>query len=379
LLVDAVAIEYDPEFGCFTVDGKIAIPIERDDAVVASLEAVSSVSVRSFEHALAAYEAQDAATVIAVYISDVPAAGFDPDLALRHVALDFLGGKLTAQVGRSLDTSANPPLNVEEVLRPLLERHIGIYDGDYRDDHEGHQIENYSLFLAGEDRTIQELFELARDSQALLDAADGVGALNARAVRDLVAGGRPGTLLGQPEVSWIDVKVVPHQLAGDGAGIELAKDVAAFANTGEDAIIVWGLSTTKAHGGDMINATRPFELTSVDIGAIRSALADRLVPLLTDIEIQLVELRAGYGFGWIFIPAQPSFVQPVLVRGAIEGSRVFGTHISVPFRVEEDTRHWDASTVHSLIQAGRVALQRAGDSKSTGDATTERPRTSDAE
>ncbi len=252
-------------------------------------------------------------------------------------------------------------MDVEELLKPLLERHIAVYDGDYRDDHDGHPIENYSLSLAGGDRTIQELFELARDSQALLDAADGVGALNARAVRDLVAGGRAGALVGQPEASWIDVKVVPHHLGGDGSGIELGKDVAAFANTGEDAIIVWGLSTTKAHGGDVISATRPFELTSVDIVAIRSALADRLVPLLTDIEIQLVELRAGYGFGWIFIPAQPSFVQPVLVRGAIEGNRVFGTHISVPFWVEEDTRHWDASTVHSLIQAGRVALQRIDD------------------
>jgi hypothetical protein len=70
---------------------------------------------------------------------------------------------------------------------------------------------------------------------------------------------------------------------------------------------------------------------------------------------------SGYGLGWIFIPAQFSHVRPVLVRGAIEGSRVLGTHISIPFRVGEDTRHWDASTVHSLIQAGRVALQNIDD------------------
>jgi hypothetical protein len=107
LIVDAVEIKYDAELGCLTVAGQITIAIERDDAVVASLEAVSSVSVRSFELALSTYENQDAATVNAVYISDMPAAGFEPDLAPRHVALDFLGGKLTAQVGRVMGTGTD--------------------------------------------------------------------------------------------------------------------------------------------------------------------------------------------------------------------------------------------------------------------------------
>lgn len=115
-------------------------------------------------------------------------------------------------------------------------------------------------------------------------------------------------------------------------------------------------------GGDVLDTVRPFPLTSVDLDQLRGALAARLVPLLTDIDIQVVEVRqgSGYGLGWIFIPAQPDYVRPVLVRGAVEGNKVFGTHISVPFRVGEDTRHWDASTLHSVIQAGRVALQNLG-------------------
>ena len=104
-----------------------------------------------------------------------------------------------------------------------------------------------------------------------------------------------------------------------------------------------------------------FKLSSLDLPALRNTLADRLTPLLTDVELAAVEARGGYGFAWIYIPAQPTYIRPVLVRGALTGAKVIGTHVSVPFRVGEDTRHWDASTVHSLIQAGRAALERAGD------------------
>lgn len=131
-------------------------------------------------------------------------------------------------------------------------------------------------------------------------------------------------LRGQPESSWIDAKVEPHRVDGEASGIELGKDVAAFANTGADAIIVWGMKTAKApRGSDVLDAVRPFELSGVDVEALRNALAARLVPLLTDIDIQVVDVRegTGYGLGWIFVPAQPGHVRPVLVRGALEAKR----------------------------------------------------------
>ena len=88
------------------------------------------------------------------------------------------------------------------------------------------------------------------------------------------------------------------------------------------------------------------------------------MPLVPDIEVSAVERRGGFGFGWIFIPAQPEYARPLLVRGALADGRVIGTHVSVPFRVGEDTGHWDASMIHSLIQAGRVAL-KGGDGPSS--------------
>jgi hypothetical protein len=45
-----------------------------------------------------------------------------------------------------------------------------------------------------------------------------------------------------------------------------------------------------------------------------------------------------------------------MVTGMLSGGRVIGTYVSVPIRVGEYTSHWDASMIHSLVQAGRVAL-----------------------
>ena len=362
-------IHYDPHDVAFTVGGKQVVDIARDDAIVAALAAVADVSLSSFECALTKYENEDGATASWIFIADVPVAEFDPDTSPRQVWLSFLAGRVTVQVAHGLDEDGGSSLDVPAMLGPLLARHSAEVAGDYRDDQGGHLLRVYLLGLLHDERTIGELHSLGVEAQALLDAASGSGALTAAAARDLVASGRTSALLGEPESSWIDAKSIPHSSDSEAAAFELAKDVAAFANTGRDAIIVYGVTTAGAPGGgDVLDALRPFKLSSLDLPALRNTLADRLTPLLTDLELDAVEARGGYGFGWIYIPAQPTYIRPVLVRGALAGEKVIGTHVSVPFRVGEDTRHWDASTVHSLIQAGRAALERAGDVDPAGGA-----------
>ena len=165
--VSVVEIEYDPESSSFTVDGKTVIPIVRDDVLGAAREVVSSVGLGSLEHALAAYEEQDAATVTAVFVADVPIAQFDPDMSPRAVELGFLGGKLTAQVSRSLHSDGGPGLDVPALFAPLLERHAAEHAGHFRGDQEGHLIEVHSLALVGDDRTVGELFSLAAEAQGV--------------------------------------------------------------------------------------------------------------------------------------------------------------------------------------------------------------------
>lgn len=259
----------------FTVDGRQAITISRDDAVVAPLACLKDVEVSSFEQALGEYEEQDGATVNYVFLCDVAIEDFDPDMSHRDVALTFLAGRVEAQAGRGIDEEALP-FDGPKLLGPLLDRHDAALEGSYRDDQGGHLFEVFLLSLRGEGRTVGELFALGVEAQALLDAARADGELGASTARDLVAAGQASVMLGQPESRWLDAKREPHALSGDAAKWEFAKDVAAFANTGRDALIVYGIETRREHSGDVLGTLRPFELTSFDVAAARQVLRERL-------------------------------------------------------------------------------------------------------
>ena len=360
--VAAVHIRYDPAAVAFMVGDEHVAEISRDDAVVAPLGEILHASVSSFEHALKEYEDEGGATVGYIFLADVPLDEFDADTSRRDLALSYLGERLSALVAHGVQKEV-AALDADALLTPLLDRHGAERVGRYRDDQGGRLYEFHMLALADRDRDVGALYALGVEAQALLDAAAGEGRLTAASARDLLAGGHAGALIGQPESSWIDAKAIPHRTDTETASFELAKDVAAFANTGEDALIIYGIATVRSPAGEVLDVVRPFKLSALDVPALRNALSGRVTPLLTDLEIDLVEARpgSGHGFGWIFVPAQPTWIRPVLVRGALVDGRIRGSHFSVPFQVGEDTRHWDASTVHSLIQAGRAALQQAGE------------------
>jgi hypothetical protein len=354
-------IRYDTDAAAFLVGNELRIAVPRPGEVVAPIEAVAEISVASFERALLLY-AEIAEGGLSVFLSDQPVDEFDADRPLRKLWLSLSFGHLTVEVSRGLDEDRSA-IDVDALLAPLLDRHGAELEATWRDQQAGYWSEFYELALRHTERTMGELAELALEAQALLDAVSGAGKLTAATARDLVASGHAGALCGQPESSWIDAKVVPHRTDTESAAFELAKDVAAFANTGEDALIVYGIRTCAGRSGDVLDELRPIQLSSFHTAALRNALRDRLVPLVPDIEVSAVERRGGFGFGWIFIPAQPEYARPLLVRGALVDGRVIGTHVSVPFRVGEDTGYWDASMIHSLIQAGRVAL-KGGDGSS---------------
>lgn len=161
-------IKYDGEAVSFTIAGEPAVWVSRDDAVVASVESIAEATTNSFELALADYEERDAATVSAVFLSDVAASEFDPDLSMRDVRLDFLGGRLTAQIGRGVAEDGRPVVDVTALLAPLLRRHNAESVGTFNDEQEGHVVEVNMLGQLGERRTVGELFAIATEAQALL-------------------------------------------------------------------------------------------------------------------------------------------------------------------------------------------------------------------
>jgi hypothetical protein len=135
--------------------------------------------------------------------------------------------------------------------------------------------------------------------------------------------------------------------------------VVAFANTGADSLILFGVTTANSGAGDVLHSLHPFRLTSMNTDAIRAVLRDRVTPDIPNVEVHIVESQGGHGYGYIYVPAQPVELLPFIVSGALIGGRYYGRHLSIPVRSTEDTAYSDASALHSTLAAGRVALRQA--------------------
>lgn len=68
---------------------------------------------------------------------------------------------------------------------------------------------------------------------------------NLEGARAALRAGRPADLLGLAECGWLDVKAGVYLLDDDAKALELAKDVAVFANTGTGGMILVGYATRK--------------------------------------------------------------------------------------------------------------------------------------
>ena len=353
-------VTYEPDEEAYRIEGGPEIRFARDDSLVMSLEGVREVSVAHFQNALRRSEEYYGQYIMSLFISDVPAAEFDPEVSPKEVWLGYEQGKLSVSAGFGVDPEKSPKTaDLMALIDPILKRWHADFDGSWRDD-DGPLLSVFvSASLQGGSRSVGELYELGTELQLLLSAVSGEMSLTALTATDLIKAAQAEVLLGQPEGIWLDAKREPYKLGSDAEKWELAKDVAAFANTGADALLVLGLDTTKSANGDVLTTARPFPLAKMDVEQVRAALRERLTPDIPDIDVGVVSSKqnADYGYGWIFIPAQGRELQPFLVRGALIGGAWYGTHISIPVRSGEDTAYTDPAAVHSMLAAGRIALR----------------------
>jgi hypothetical protein len=358
-------VRYEEEDDLYRVANGVEIGFARDDALVMSLETAKEVSLAHFANALRRSEEVHGTYISAIFISDVPEEDFDRNSAKRDCWLGYEQGVLAVNAGFALQDPDETPATaaLEKLLGPPLSRHNAVFEGVWTDDQGGGTVVVVEAALAGAGRSVGELFALGVDLELLLGAAGGDTQLSAQTAVDLIKAGRLDVLPGQPESTWLDAKREPYKLGTDAEGWELAKDVAAFANTGADALIVLGIETEKSPNGDVLDALRAFRLASMDVVAVRAILRERLTPDVPDIDVGVIASAQSpeYGYGWIFIPAQPLELQPFMVAGALLGTKWHGAHISIPVRSGEDTVHADAAAVHTMLAAGRVALRRAPD------------------
>jgi hypothetical protein len=207
-------------------------------------------------------------------------------------------------------------------------------------------------------KTIADALSIADEAQALVAAASG-GRLTLQTTVDLVRAGHGAALIGQPEGPWFEGKKEPYFLPAEDKRWELAKDVAAFANSHDGGVIFIGAQTKKVRDGDVVQSLTDFDLTLIEPPRYHSNLRAKVHPAIEGLEIRTVPTDRGRGMAYIYIPSQRTELKPFVVKGALVSGAVRATHVCIPVRDGEHTRFADPSEVHSLLQAGRVALQRS--------------------
>ena len=174
-------------------------------------------------------------------------------------------------------------------------------DEEWAVDFRAETIEN--LASRAHDVNVQVATENSRAVATLADGAAAIsdflkatrgGPLNAAGVLNLLRGGHFSLLIGEAESEYLEVKAAMHPIwvggtPGEKAKIELAQDVARFANGDVDAILVIGYRETSGRGNE-IGSLTPIGDRYLDIAQINEVLDARIVPPVDGLVIE----KSGY-------------------------------------------------------------------------------------
>ncbi|ALO65247.1 hypothetical protein AS189_00535 [Arthrobacter alpinus] len=211
------------------------------------------------------------------------------------------------------------------------------------------------------DARATKLIDAGRALAAYLEAQKG-GSLTAGTIVDLLRGGHTKLLLGHKESAFLDVKSQKYNVGvsgqpGDQQKIELAQDVARFANGNQDAVLVLGYEEGKSGQDTVIKCIKEIKLEGFDPATYLNILDARVVPAVTGLTVDSVETSPGKGIIYIFVPAQPPEMQPYLVHGVVAEGKVEGAFFSIVQRRGEGSITITASQIHGYLVAGKAFLQ----------------------
>jgi hypothetical protein len=246
--------------------------------------------------------------------------------------------------------------NVLKVAAPLLKRHRCSqlsFDPDPAVNSES-IVARFAVPIRN--RTVGDALKIGDRAWALIRALDG-GRLTLQSTVGLLQSGFATCLEDQEEGLWLEAKRAPYRLDEEAQKYELAKDVAAFANSDEGGVIVIGARTRTVNGSDLVQKITDVPLEFVKRDSYRKIISDRVHPQVENVDVRTVARVAGNGIAYIYVPQQRQELQPFLVKGALVNGRISTRFVSLPQRVGEDTTHAPIAEIHSLLQAGRVALR----------------------
>jgi hypothetical protein len=339
-----------------------------DTELVAALEVIGEASLSSLRQGIRRWSPGHFRFVTASIV-DVPAASLasNPDkfwpepVEIRLVEWneDGLDDEYYAFATAYGDPDDGLPnvARIESLIAPLIRRHHATavieVDDDETDWGGAYQL-GIQITMPRVGRTVYDAYNLGKGVLALIEAGEG-GALRRETTLDLLHGRRVDVLLGQQETEWIDFKREGYAKTDRGK-LELAKDVASFANA-DGGILVLGVATTKSGHIETASAVMPCPAGSVSVQSYRAVIARRIHPPPERLEIFSIP-QMPHGDVWVVsVPPQPEEFKPFLVHGAVLGGKVNDAYYSIVTRRDDGAVATSPQAVHALLSAGRAALR----------------------
>lgn len=296
--------------------------------------------------------------VVRLVVTPTPEAG---EWAMPSISFDLLGSRrLQIEV---LAAVSDPTDDLHGTIDQLaqgfcVDREVRLLR-TFSYENDGLFFYNVMFTLERRGSTVADGYEAAASFYDLCHTFQSAAYSERGLVKTALRAGRPDLLVGQYESQELECKSQTYDLADPAEKIELAQDVARFANSEGGGLLVVGLKTKRDGRGDRIVAVRPL---SSDPKASRyhKALDQTLFPPVEGLSVEAVSGTPGGPPSLLVIdvPAQPEELKPFLVSGAIVQGRVEGAFISIVRRRGEHSVPVSPAAIHAALAAGRGLLRQ---------------------
>ncbi|MGW4750651.1 AlbA family DNA-binding domain-containing protein, partial [Streptomyces sp. NPDC004290] len=200
--------------------------------------------------------------------------------------------------------------------------------------------------------SFQSIFDCLDAIARLVDIENPKRAVSAQTAFRALQGGVPELLIGLRENEWLEVKSQPYDLTIHSGRIELAKDVAQFANSPDGGLLVIGARTKDMGAGDVIQKITPLVNQPKIEERYRKAIDQRVYPPISGMKVELTQAARGSVL-FIYIPPQAPTARPFIVEGAVESGEHYSNFFMIPQRHGSDVHPVSGRSVHGLL-AGRL-------------------------
>jgi hypothetical protein len=185
---------------------------------------------------------------------------------------------------------------VERCVVPYLRRHrckdIEVAVADEPDPDLEARYCTVSFSPPARGKTVHDLYRLARGLQEFLVVLD-YGGFTMQTLPILLRAGRASMLIGREENQWLEVKSAPYDLSGDYGKIELAQDVARFANAEAGGVLIVGARTRGRP--EVISAICPASLCQLSASRYRAVLDARVYPPIEGLHVETMDYGQDRG------------------------------------------------------------------------------------